>query len=197
MSVRLTLLSAAAPVERDIRFGDTPLDEAALRAARALPASLRTAAVLYVAPSQRCHQTAQALGAREFTEEPALRDLDTGRWEGRSPAEIVAADQAAFAAWMTDPEAAPHGGESVADLCRRVAAWLEGMPDDVGRVVAVVEQAVARAAVLHALAAPVGSFWRVDVPPLAAVRLTGRSGRWNLRLETLAAARDDEAVSGV
>ena len=105
-----------------------------------------------------------------------------GRWQGRTLDEVAAADGAGLAQWMSDPEAAPHGGESVAQLCARTAAWMDGLPDDAGRVLAVVEQAVARAALLHALGAPRQSFWRIDVPPLSAVQLTGRSGRWNLRI---------------
>lgn len=182
MTVRLTLVCAAAAGGREVRFGDVALDERALRRARAAAGSLQTTGTPYAAPSQRCRQTAQALGWDEVAVEPALRDLDMGRWQGRTLEEVAGEDPAALAAWMTDPEAAPHGGESVGELCRRVAAWMDALPDDAGRVLAVVDQAVARAAVLSVLAAPVASFWRVDVPPLAKFECTGRAGRWNLRL---------------
>ncbi|MFE7649382.1 histidine phosphatase family protein [Streptomyces phaeoluteigriseus] len=186
MTVRLTLLCAAAPAERDVRFGDIPLDERALRQARAVAATVAGAlpdgAACRAAPSERCLRTAQALGWDTPVVEPSLRDLDMGDWRGRTLDEVAAGDGAGLAVWMTDPGAAPHGGESVADACGRVAAWLDALPPDAGRVLAVVEQAVARAAVLRALDAPLSSFWRVDVPPLSAVHLTGRSGRWNLRM---------------
>ncbi|MET9734825.1 histidine phosphatase family protein [Streptomyces sp. NPDC006458] len=188
MTIRLTLLCAAAPAGRDVRFADAPPDERALRHA-GTTAALRPAADLRLcAPSQRCRRTVEALGWETVAAEPALRDLEMGRWYGLTPEEVSAGDPAGFAAWLGDPRAAPHGGESVADVCARVTAWLDALPSDAGRVVAVVEQAVARAAVVHALAAPPESFWRVDVPPLSAVRLTGRAGRWNLRLETASAA---------
>ncbi|MFE7889329.1 histidine phosphatase family protein [Streptomyces sp. NPDC057412] len=182
MTVRLTLLCAAAPVERDVRFDDVPLDERALRQARAAAAALPSAATLYAAPSQRCTQTARALGWDAATAEPELRDIDMGSWQGRALSEVAACDGAGLAAWMSDPQAAPHGGESVAEMCRRVAAWLDALSADAGRILAVVEQAVARAAVVHVLDAPQRSFWNVDVPPLSAVHLTGRNGRWNLRM---------------
>ncbi|MBC2907445.1 histidine phosphatase family protein [Streptomyces cupreus] len=182
MTVRLTLVCAPARTGRDVRFGDTEPDERALRRARAAAASLETTGTLYAAPSHRCRQTAQALGWLGVTVEAALRDLDMGRWQGRTPEEVADEDPAALTAWMTDPEAAPHGGESVGDLCRRVAAWMDALPDGAGRVLAVVDQAVVRAAVLSVLAAPAQSFWRVDVPPLAKFECTGRAGRWNLRL---------------
>ncbi|MEV6667238.1 histidine phosphatase family protein [Streptomyces nigra] len=183
MTIRLTLLCAAAPTERDVRFGgDTPLDERALAQVRGVAGSVPTATSCLAAPSQRSRQTAEALGREPVVEEPNLRDMDMGRWQGRTLDEVAAVDGAGLAQWMSDPEAAPHGGESVAQLCARIAAWMDGLPDDAGRVLAVVEQAVTRAALLHALGAPRQSFWRIDVPPLSAVQLTGRSGRWNLRI---------------
>ncbi|MBO0517925.1 hypothetical protein J0695_40265, partial [Streptomyces beijiangensis] len=38
-----------------------------------------------------------------------------------------------------------------------------------------------RAAVVQALGLPAEGFWRLDVVPLTATELSGRSGRWNLR----------------
>ncbi|MFI9155911.1 histidine phosphatase family protein [Streptomyces sp. NPDC053367] len=181
MTVRLTLVCAAAPTGREVRFGDSPLDERALSRARTAGHGLPGVTVRYSGPSQWCRATATALAWHDVTVEHALRDLDLGRWHGRTLDEVAADDPAALAAWTTDPEAAPHGGESVAALCRRTAAWLDALPEGSGRVAAVVEQSLARAAVLYALNAPCTSFWRVDVPPLAAVELTGRGGRWNLR----------------
>ncbi|MGC0327625.1 broad specificity phosphatase PhoE [Streptomyces sp. SAI-170] len=181
MTVRLTLVCAAAPTGREVRFGDAPLDERALLRARTTGPAVPGGGVRYRGPSQRCRATAAALAWDGAVVEPALRDLDMGRWDGRTLDEVAAGEPAALAAWAADPEAAPHGGESVAELCGRIAAWLDALPEGAGRVAAVVEQAVARAAVLGALSAPYASFWRVDVAPLAAVELTGRAGRWNLR----------------
>ncbi|GAA1425297.1 histidine phosphatase family protein [Streptomyces thermospinosisporus] len=183
MTIRLTAVTPAlgrtgpqVPVD-----GDVPLDARARQQARAARAVLPPADRSLCAPSRRCRETAEALGLRAATE-PALRDLELGGWRGRSLDELAGAEPEALAAWTTDPTAAPHGGESVTDLCRRVAGWLDGLPDDTGRLLAVVDQSVARAAVVHALTAPPEAFWRIDVPPLTCVRLTGRSGRWNLRM---------------
>ncbi|MFC7842775.1 histidine phosphatase family protein [Streptomyces sp. NPDC057382] len=193
MTVRLTLVCAAASAQRDVRFGvDEPLDERALRQAKAVAGTLPTAATLYAAPSQRCGQTASALGRDAVVAAAELRDLDMGSWRGRTLAEVAADDEAGLGAWMAEPGAAPHGGESVAQLCRRVDAWLGALPADAGRVLAVVEQAVARAAVVRALNAPLSSFWRVDVPPLSSIQLTGRGGRWNLRMGVAAAVEAGE-----
>lgn len=189
MTIRLTLLCAAANAEREPRFADEPLDERAVRQTRAAAAALPPAGVQYTAPSQRCRGTAAALGL-DATVDNALRDIDMGSWQGRTLDEIASSDTAAFTAWMTDPEQAPHGGESVAALCQRVTAWLHDLAAENGRVLAVVEQSVARAAVVSALSAPMSSFWRIDVPPLTAVQLTGRAGRWNLLLGGASAAAD-------
>lgn len=182
MTVRLVLLCAAARTDRSVRFADDPLDERALREARAAADALPTSTTLYTAPSLRCTQTAEALGLAGATPQPALRDLDMGSWYGRTLDEVAAADGPGLAQWLADPRAAPHGGESVATMVRRVADWLDALPSDAGRVLGVVEQAVSRAAVVHALGAPPEAFWRIDVPPLTSVRLTGRAGRWNLRM---------------
>ncbi|EFL36534.1 alpha-ribazole phosphatase [Streptomyces viridochromogenes DSM 40736] len=190
MTVRLTLVCAPAPAQRPVRFGvDAPLDERALRQTRALAGALPVNATLYAAPSRRCGQTAAALGWEAVVEEAALRDIDMGNWRGRTLAAVAAEDEAGLGIWMKDPDAAPHGGESVAQLYRRVASWLGALPPDAGQVLAVVEQAVARAAVVRALDAPLPSFWRVDVPPLSSVQLSGRAGRWNLRMGTVLAGR--------
>ncbi|MFF4215192.1 MULTISPECIES: histidine phosphatase family protein [Streptomyces] len=179
MTVRVMLISPAAVAAHEARFGDDgPLDAAALRRTRAagpLPAAGR----VLTAPSPRCRETAAVLGADAAGDEPALRDLDAGRWRGRELMELGASEPEALAAWLTDPDAAPHGGESVRDVIARAGEWLDGLED--GRVLAVAAPAAIRAAVVHGLALPAQSFWRLDVQPLSVTELTGRGGRWNLR----------------
>lgn len=183
MTVQVMLISPAMnAASREARFeGDAPLDEAGLRrawdAAGVLPAADR-----YVrGPSERCRQTTQALGLAARTE-PALGDWHMGLWSGQRLSDVSAAEPDAVSAWLTDPSAAPHGGESLLDLTARVGSWLETLAGDGdGRVMAVVEPAVVRAAVVQALVLPAQAFWRLDIAPLALTELSGRSGRWNLR----------------
>ncbi|MET9695352.1 histidine phosphatase family protein [Streptomyces sp. NPDC006529] len=111
---------------------------------------------------------------------PGLRGLDTGAWAGRTLDEVAAEDPAGVRDWLTDPRYAPPGGESVAALTERVGAALAAL--DGGRHRLEVEQAVVRAAVVHALELPHAAFWRLDVRPRTVTELTGRSGRWNLLL---------------
>ncbi|MFI9611160.1 histidine phosphatase family protein [Streptomyces sp. NPDC052023] len=132
------------------------------------------------APSTPCARAAEAL-AITARPESALRDLDYGSWYGRRHEDVVAEDPLGFSAWLTDPDAAPHGGESVAGLCRRTAGWLSSLPTGTGRILAITEAAVVRAALVHALSAPARAFWHLGVPPLSAVTLTLRDGCWNAR----------------
>ncbi|MFF5205515.1 histidine phosphatase family protein [Streptosporangium sp. NPDC000396] len=173
----LLVCHASTPATARAVFpGDEPLDEPGLRRAAALapqfgPGSAACAAEL------RCVQTAEALGLRADPD-PLLADCDYGRWRGRTLGEVEAAEPEGLAAWLTDPAAAPHGGESITDLLGRVSGWLSRRAP--GRLVAVTHPPVIRAAVVHALGAPAQAFWRVDVAPLARVALTGRDGRWRL-----------------
>lgn len=181
MTIRLTLIVAAAH-GGEVRFDDdAPVGGPGLRQAKAAARNPSPPGRYYVAPSMRCRQTAAALGLSPIVE-PDLRDCDMGEWRGHPLTHVAAAFPDQLRIWMTDPHSAPHGGESVSDLCRRVTGWLDRLPADSGRVVAVAEPAVVRAGMLHALTAPPEVFWRIDTPPLAAVELTAHRNRWYLRL---------------
>ncbi|MGV9777011.1 histidine phosphatase family protein [Streptosporangium sp. NPDC003464] len=156
--------------------GDESLDGRGLRQAAGLAGHFGHGPAACAA-ELRCTQTATALGLR-IDPDPLLADCDHGRWSGRTLEEVEAAEPEALAAWLTDPGAAPHGGESVAGLLGRVAGWLSHRAP--GRTVAITHPSFIRAAVVHALGAPAPAFWRVDVAPLARVALTGRGGRWRL-----------------
>ena len=188
LTTRLLLIShGSTSALRAARFPlDEGLDEqgasktAALRLT--LASSLGSAVdEAFCGPCRRTTETALGLGL-DARPEPALRDLDAGRWAGRSIEELLDADPEAVGAWMTDADAAPHGGESVAALMLRVSAWLDARRSaGPGRIVAVTHPAVMRAAVLHVVGAPSGSFWAVDVAPLAVIRMQCTRDRWRLR----------------
>ncbi|MEV0173615.1 histidine phosphatase family protein [Streptomyces sp. NPDC050803] len=183
MTSRVMLVSPAITAAlREARFDDgCPLDASGLRLARAAAGALPAAERAWVSPTVRCRQTADALGVQALAE-PRLAPLDAGRWRGATLAEVGAREPAELARWLADPQAAPHGGESVRAVCDRVGGWLEATAEVSGRTVAVVEPEVVRAAVVRALGAPEAAFWRTDVPPLTVVELSGRSGRWNVRM---------------
>ncbi|WP_327375369.1 histidine phosphatase family protein [Streptomyces sp. NBC_01216] len=184
MTVRITLVAPAVNAAlREARFDDDgPLEEAGRAHASSVRRSwgVREEAV-FSSPTARCRETALALGLETAEPLAALAGCAMGRWRGRSLAEVADEEGESVAAWLSDPGAAPHGGESLRALRERVGGWLD-TPRPAGRLLAVAEPDVVRAAVVHALGTDDRTFWRLDVRPLAAVHLTGRSGRWNLRL---------------
>ncbi|MES9508302.1 histidine phosphatase family protein [Streptomyces sp. NPDC000609] len=187
MTVHVMLISPALNAAlREARFdGDAPLDAAGIRRAGAAAPAVPAADRQLRGPSERCAGTADALGLRAGPE-PALGGWDMGRWSGRRLAAVSAAEPEAVSEWLTDPSAAPHGGESLLELCSRARRWLASLESVGGgreghRVLGVVEPAVVRAVIVGALALPPEAFWRLDVAPLTLTGLSGRSGRWNLR----------------
>jgi broad specificity phosphatase PhoE len=102
-----------------------------------------------------------------------------GRWAGRTLDDLAAEEPAEVAGWLTDPAAAPHGGEPLATLIERTGRWLAGLP--AGHTLAVCAPAVVRAAVVAVLGAPPSAFWRLDVAPMSWTDLRGGPGRWTVR----------------
>lgn len=182
--MRLVLISAGATAAtRAAAFPrDEPIEALARARAVALGETLGRADRALVSPALAARQTAEAL-ALDAAVDPLLADWDHGRWAGRRLTDVEAEAPHEVAAWLSDPDAAPHGGESLSALCRRVAEWLGGLGAE-RRVVAVTHQAVIRAAVLHVLDAPRRSFWRIDIDPLSVTELRGGGGRWRLRFSS-------------
>ena len=183
MTTRVMLVSpAAGEAQREVRFDDDgPLSEAGLRRVRAVAGELPAADRTFASPSVRCRRTAEELGLSVL---PAgeLAGCAMGGWRGRTLAEVADAEPAAVAGWLSDPDFTGHGGESLRQLCDRIAGWLTGTALEAGRVLAVVEPDVVRAAAVCALRVSPDAFWRLDVPPLTVTELSGRGGRWNLGL---------------
>lgn len=183
----VTLIAAARSSSLDdARFGDNrPLDAAGWASVeRAVPAlaPLAAAELRYCSPTTGSRQTGDVLGLAPLAQ-PALRDCDMGRWQGLTLREASAREPAAVEFWFGDPRSAPHGGETLIAFVGRVGGWLDTRPAGPhGRVVAVTEPSVIRAAMLYALKAPPFAYWRTEVHPLSVVSLSGGGGRWNLRL---------------
>ena len=101
---------------------------------------------------------------------------------------VIDREPEAFAAFMSDPHSRPHGGESIAGVCARTAAWLDSLVAEQGRILAVTHVAIIRAAVLAALSAPLEAFWRIDIPPLSTTELVSDGRRWAWRAARIRAA---------
>lgn len=160
--------SAAFPV-------DEPLDERGRAAASAW--SPPSCDEVFVSPAVRCRETASLAGLT-WDNDAALAECDFGSWGGRSLEEI---DDADAAAWMGDPDFNAHGGESLTVFAARVAGWLDGQATlGDGRAVAVTHGGVVKAALVHALGAPLRAFWQFDVAPMSVTELHAWDGRWTI-----------------
>jgi broad specificity phosphatase PhoE len=180
MTARLDLIAhGASAATRRARFPDDEgLEASAASALEASRGRMRAYARALTSPARAARETAQALGFGAEVE-IALRDCDYGRWRGLSLKDVAEREPEAFAAWLGDPRAAPHGGESVAALIERTRAWLTQSLAREGATLAVTHPSVVRAAIVNALGADASAFWRIDVAPLSLARLGGREGRWN------------------
>ncbi|EPD61361.1 MULTISPECIES: histidine phosphatase family protein [unclassified Streptomyces] len=188
MQLRVTFVAAArsSPLLAE-RFEDPrPLDQAGWdevqRVAHDL-IPLAAAELRYCSPTLRSRATGDALGYAPLVQ-LALRDCDMGRWRGLTLGEAMAREPEAVDAWLADPRGTPHGGESLISFITRVGNWLDTRPfEDGGRIVAVAEPSVVRAALVYVLKAPPATYWNIDVRPLSTITVTGHEGRWNLRFD--------------
>ena len=181
MTARLDLLAhGASAATRAARFpDDEALEPSAVGALETSRGRLCPYARVLTSPARAARETARTLGF-DAEVETALSDCDYDRWRGLVAKDVARREPEAFAAWLGDPAAAPHGGESLAALIERTGAWLTQSLAGEGATLAVTHASVVRAAIVNALGADPHAFWRIDVAPLSLVRLSGREGRWNL-----------------
>ena len=113
MTARLVLICHASTdaVRKSIFPDDEPLDAHGLKDAAALAGHLPHVDRCWTSPELRTRQTAEAMQLNADVQ-PMLRECDYGHWRGRSFDEVNAQQPEAVAAWLLDPSAAPHGGES-------------------------------------------------------------------------------------
>jgi alpha-ribazole phosphatase len=123
---------------------------------------------IYASPALRCRQTSAALWPdRPPVLDARLWEQDFGDWEGVAYADLPdlgPLDAAALAAHV------PPGGESFADLCRRVPPLLDELAVLPGRTVVVAHAGTIRAALAHVLGAA-GPALAGVIDPLSATRL--------------------------
>ena len=182
MTMRLHLFCSAPTASVSaVAFApaDEPLDRRGAESLADLAGRLSSCDNVLCSPALCARQTAEGLGLTP-TIEPLLRDCDFGRWTGRSLEDVEANEPAAVADWLKNPHAAPHGGESFADVTTRVGGWMDQMLTTSGSVLAITHALVIRAAIAHALGAGPEIFRHIDVAPLTRARLSGGGGRWTL-----------------
>jgi probable phosphoglycerate mutase len=125
-------------VQRIQGHSDSPLTAAGVEqanaAGRLLAAMLEgRSAVLVSSPLGRARRTAEivagALGlpANRIRIEPRLREVSWGAWDGRSRAELEAAEPGAWNRLQRDWSFAPEGAEAYPDAAGRLGDWLRSL----------------------------------------------------------------------
>ena len=149
--------------------GDIPLT--ATGREQAVAAAARLAArggldLIVTSPLARARQTAGAVAAATGLE-PVVQDgwaeVDFGEWEGLSHAEAERDWPEQMAAWLSDPGAAPPGGESLTAASDRVLAALDSLlAGHPGAAVLIVSHVTPMKILLrHALLAPPAALRRM------------------------------------
>ena len=182
MLVRLTMIcnGATAATRKGAFPSGEPLEPRSLTLAKAMRGMLGRADRVWTGPSLRARQTAEAL-ALDASVEPLLADQDHGSWAGRSFDDLQAEQPESIVAWLSDPNAAPHGGESLADVARRSSDLMDRMIAERGHTIALTHASVIRAAILHVLGAPLAACWKIDIEPLSITDFRSDGRRWVLR----------------
>ncbi|GAB4265390.1 histidine phosphatase family protein [Deferrisoma sp.] len=147
LTTRVLLIRHATAGDPGVLHGhvDVPLTPDGRAEAERLALRLRGEPVgaLYASDLRRARETAEILGQQwglRVVEEPALRELHMGRWDGKPVQEVLAAEEDLVRQWWSDLERfATPGGESLADLAERaVPAFERIVTQHPGETVAVV-----------------------------------------------------------
>ncbi len=161
-----TALNAAGLLQGRI---DPPVDEhgaaQAARIAGAVPGATRVVS----SPLLRARQTAAAFGLPVEIDDRWV-ELDYGVYDGRPLAEVPAE---VWAAWRSDPDFVPEGGESLRTLFGRVVEACEALVEHAaGHDVVVVSHVLPiKAAVCWALGVGVEVGWRCQVDQASITRI--------------------------
>jgi probable phosphoglycerate mutase len=149
--------------------GDIPLTATGREQAAAAAARLAARGgldLIVTSPLARARQTAGAVSAATGLT-PAVQDgwaeVDFGEWEGLTHAEAERDWPEQMAAWLSDPGAAPPGGESLVAASDRVLAALDSLlAGHPGATVLIVSHVTPMKILLrHALLAPPAALRRM------------------------------------
>lgn len=123
---------------------------------------------VFCSPMLRCRQSCTQLDLPiPFQVHELLKEVDFGRWEGKTFAEIVVDDAEAVAAWTNDPA---HfcfpGGEALVDFHNRVAAIMQMLfEDNSNRILLVTHGGIIRHLLCLCLGIPLDKYLVFDVQP--------------------------------
>ena len=133
--------------------------------------------VLVCSPMLRTRETAAIIGARVGLTPVVVDGLEEGRfgeWDGSTFAEVMARWPEEMAAWLSSPEVAPPGGESLAQVSARVGGALDEVLSAYSgrRVLMAAHVGTIRSLTARALGAPLPSMNRMELAPASITTLT-------------------------
>lgn len=156
---------------------DVPLDELGVRQAAALTDAAALAGVERVisSPLVRARATALAIG-RPIEIDQRWTEIDYGIYDGLPLTDVP---ESVWDKWRIDQEWAPEGGESMADMARRVRSALDELWDEASEhdVAVVSHVSPIKAAIDWALGVSLGTPTRMFVATASISRIgVGRGG---------------------
>jgi len=108
---------------------DVPLNDKGLAQAQAAANYLkpRSITAIYSSDLLRAWRTAEIIGREhpvEIQPDKRLREMHFGIWEGKNIVDIREEDPERHERWLTDPEFAPDGAETVMQMVERIGAFM-------------------------------------------------------------------------
>ena len=133
--------------------------------------------VLVSSPMLRTRQTADILGAAIGLAPIVVQGLqegDFGEWDGFTFGEVMARWPQEMSAWLSSPDVAPPGGESLRQISMRVSRALDQvLAEHPGRkIVVAAHVGTIRAMTARALGSPLESMNRMELAPASITTLT-------------------------
>ena len=121
-------------------------------------------------PVRRTMESAELIAerlGRTVEVEPGFAEMEFGRWDGLTYAEVAERDQAGLDGWLGSLDVPPPGGESFREVEARVLAALDRLLEaHAGRTVVVVSHVTPiKTLVAQALTAPLESVFRMQLSP--------------------------------
>jgi broad specificity phosphatase PhoE len=158
---------------RFVGSSDIGLGQAAPDQAKRLAAIIAAyhPAITICSPLRRAQLTAGMVSGHtplgEILTEPDLREIDFGRWEGLTFAEIAKGDSELVKRWSVwSPDFAFPDGEVIADFLKRVqAAGDKLVAREEETVLVIAHGGVVRALVCHLLGLPARNYLLFDIKP--------------------------------
>ncbi len=181
-------------VERFRGRAELELDEVGIRQAEATSKRIVEYPVtaVYCSPLKRALTTATIIAKRLNIKAkllPGIIDIDFGEWQGLSPEEAAARDEALYTMWLKSPQLVHFPrGESLTEVRQRAALAVDELVEQYpqGTIALVSHRVVCQILILHLLGLDNSHFWQIgqDVCALNVFEVNGGSAHARLLNDT-------------